>query len=51
MKINVVCDNIKSNYEIDLLDGEYPTEPLPVPAHSIKLKQKYDIANWEEIDE
>jgi len=51
MKVNLTCDNIKSNYEIELLDGEYPIEPLVIAGEFQKVSGKFDLANEEYVDE
>ena len=50
MSVNLVCDNTKSNYELELLDGQYPIEPAEKPAFSYKFYQKWDLSNWENIE-
>ena len=51
MKVNLVCDNQKSAYELDLIDGQYPEEPEEQPAYAIKYANKYDLPTQSDVDD
>jgi len=51
MKVNLVCDNQKSEYELDLIDGTYPDEPKEQQKYSVLYEFKFDLPNQEEVDD
>jgi hypothetical protein len=50
MKVNIVGDNTKSNWELDRLTETYPDEPEVQKATEIKEQAKFDLSNWETVD-
>lgn len=50
MKVNLVCDNQKSEYELELIDGLYPDEPKELEAHSRLYEFKFDLPSQENVD-
>lgn len=50
MKVNIVCDNQKSEYELELIDGTYPDAPEEFGEFSQKYYTKFDLSNWENVD-
>lgn len=51
MKTNLNCDNQKSAYELELIDGQYPEEPEEFGGFSQKYYTKFDLSRWEDIDD
>ena len=51
MKVNLVCDNQKSEHELEIIDGTYPDEPEEFGEFSQKYYTKFDLSNWEDVDE
>ncbi len=50
MKVNIVGDNTKSNWELERLTETYPDEPDVIKATEIKESSKFDLPNWETVD-
>jgi hypothetical protein len=50
MKVSLSCDNLRSEYEEELLDQTYPEEPAEDPGFSSLYYWKFDLPNEEDID-
>jgi hypothetical protein len=47
MSVTLNCDNNKSQYELSIIDGNYPTEPDTYGNYSYKIASKYDLSKQE----
>lgn len=53
MQVNLNCDNLKSNEELDEIDGRFPDEDdekYNTPGFSIKVHTKFDLASRETVE-
>jgi len=50
MKVSIVADNIKSNWELERISNRYPVEPKEISESITKEHTKFDFVNQEEID-
>ena len=52
MSVSLTCDNLKSNKELEAIDGQFPDEDedrFNTEGYSIKVYTKFDLANFEDV--
>jgi len=50
MLVHLTLDNKKSDYELEMIDEDYPEEPEVLPEYRWKVATKYDLPKWDEIE-
>ena len=53
MQVQLTCDNLKSNKELDTIDGRFPDEEdekFNTPGFSIKVHTKLDLSSRETVE-